>query len=387
MPPWKRGKNAPAASGRDGFDALPDGVLEHILGFLPAPEAVGTCVLARRWRHLWKSATGLRIRCTGDDSSDEEEVEWAGLMKRQGFVDHLMGLRGRAPLESFELVFCRFHYDEDMDCLNRWVEHAVKCQVRMLRIENIDQHHFGQLEDQPLVSPYLARLEIVGLALETNFNDLSSCPSLEHLEITDCNFFSAQKISSQSLKHLIVSNSILGSHKVAVHFCVPSLVSLHLEGHFSKAPVFRSMPSLEDAFVRVAHRHTENLALVFVPITFTFNMEMKHCPTFRKLKSLLLNDFWCVPPDFHALTWMLKHSPVLQKLTLQLSEGPQHKLGIKGRRNPSEISAAILGNLKIVEVKCEVVDERVFKILKFLATLGIRFSLEDVDISEENLEP
>jgi len=114
---------------------------------------------------------------------------------------------------------------------------------------------------------------------------------------------------------------------------------------------------------------------------------MKHCPTFRKLKSLLLNDFWCVPPDFHALTCMLKHSPVLQKLTLQLSEGPQHKLGIKGRRNPSEISAVISGNLKIVEVKCEVVDERVFQILKFLATLGIRFSLEDVDISEENLEP
>ena len=52
-------------------------------------------------------------------------------------------------------------------------------------------------------------------------------------------------------------------------------------------------------------------------------------------------------------------------------QGPQHKLGIKGRRNPSEISAAISGNLKIVEVKCEVVDERVFKILKFLATLGI----------------
>jgi len=289
-----------------------------------------------------------------------------------------------------------------MDCLNRWVEYAVKCQVQMLRIENIDQHHFGQLEDQPLVSPYLTRLEIVGLALETNFNDLSSCPSLEHLEITDCNFFSAQKISSQSLKRLIVSNSILGSHKVAVHFCVPSLVSLHLEGHFSKAPVFWSMSSLEDAFVRVAHRHSncfencypcyrltlhdennkcvllediseaENLALVFVPITFTFNMEMKHCPTFRKLKSLLLNDFWCVPPDFHALTCMLKHSPVLQKLTLQLSEGPQHKLGIKGRRNPSEISAAISGNLKIVEVKCEVVDERVFQILKFLATLGIR---------------
>jgi hypothetical protein len=63
MPPVQPAKRAvpPVAGGGGTINALPDGVLQHILGFLPSAEAVQTSVLARRWRHLWKSATGLRI--------------------------------------------------------------------------------------------------------------------------------------------------------------------------------------------------------------------------------------------------------------------------------------------------------------------------------------
>jgi hypothetical protein len=46
---------------------------------------------------------------------------------------------------------------------------------------------------------------------------------------------------------------------------------------------------------------------------------LKSCPTFNKLKTLLLNAYWCVGPDFDALTCILKHSPVLEKLTLQFA--------------------------------------------------------------------
>lgn len=50
--------------GFDGYcriDVLPDESLQHVLSFLPAREAVQTCVLARRWRHLWRSVPALRI--------------------------------------------------------------------------------------------------------------------------------------------------------------------------------------------------------------------------------------------------------------------------------------------------------------------------------------
>uniref|UniRef100_A0A0A8YY73 F-box domain-containing protein n=1 Tax=Arundo donax TaxID=35708 RepID=A0A0A8YY73_ARUDO len=44
MPPGRRGRNDKRAS---SIDALPDGVLEHILGFVSSEEAVRTYVLAR----------------------------------------------------------------------------------------------------------------------------------------------------------------------------------------------------------------------------------------------------------------------------------------------------------------------------------------------------
>ena len=46
----------------DMFGPLPDEVLCHVLSFLPSREAVQTCRLARRWRHLWRSAPAIRVR-------------------------------------------------------------------------------------------------------------------------------------------------------------------------------------------------------------------------------------------------------------------------------------------------------------------------------------
>ena len=50
---------------------------------------------------------------------------------------------------------------------------------------------------------------------------------------------------------------------------------------------------------------------------FIFEKDLKQCPTFHNLKTLLLNDHWCVAPNFLALTCILKHSPVLEKLKLE----------------------------------------------------------------------
>nr|CAB3491214.1 unnamed protein product [Digitaria exilis] len=49
------------AGGVDWISALPDAVLQHVLGFLPADEAVRMSIVASRWRHLWSSLGRLRI--------------------------------------------------------------------------------------------------------------------------------------------------------------------------------------------------------------------------------------------------------------------------------------------------------------------------------------
>ena len=48
----------------DRISRLPEDIQAQILSFLPAQEAVRTCVLARTWRHVWKSTRRLLITTT-----------------------------------------------------------------------------------------------------------------------------------------------------------------------------------------------------------------------------------------------------------------------------------------------------------------------------------
>ncbi|TVU16798.1 hypothetical protein EJB05_36953, partial [Eragrostis curvula] len=95
-----------------------------------------------------------------------------------------------------------------------------------------------------------------------------------------------------------------------------------------------------------------------------FNRDLRWCPTFSKLKTLLLND-WCVDINVRALACILDHSPVLEKLTLQLDMGFECKAEKEGTYDAVEKLPTISEHLNIVEMKCRVVDMRVWKILRF----------------------
>lgn len=200
---------APAAApgrGGDRIGALPDGVLEDILGFLPAQDAVRTCVLARRWRHLWKSAKALRVVGGGDG-------KFLGSVKELGeFVDNLLLSRGGAPLDTFELNFMGSS-DEEFPSLSIWFRYAVTRKARFLRLRLHNDfesfHALSKLHGLPLVSKHLARLELHGVGVYSSFADFSSCPVLEHLEFNECEF-SFRNILSDSIKHLSITKSISG---------------------------------------------------------------------------------------------------------------------------------------------------------------------------------
>jgi hypothetical protein len=55
----------------------------------------------------------------------------------------------------------------------------------------------------------------------------------------------------------------------------------------------------------------------FLSVQFIFRMDLKGCPTFNRLKSLSLDENWCVP-DEYPLACILEHSPVLEKLSFIL---------------------------------------------------------------------
>ncbi|CAD6344179.1 unnamed protein product [Miscanthus lutarioriparius] len=56
-----RSKRKTADGSTDRLSGLPEGLLLDLLSFLPSRDAVRTCVLARRWRNLWKEVPALRI--------------------------------------------------------------------------------------------------------------------------------------------------------------------------------------------------------------------------------------------------------------------------------------------------------------------------------------
>ncbi|RCV37540.1 hypothetical protein SETIT_8G071700v2 [Setaria italica] len=72
---------------------------------------------------------------------------------------------------------------------------------------------------------------------------------------------------------------------------------------------WRSVDDFNEFVDRLLLRREPNLVI--------FHRDLRWCPTFSKLKTLLLNE-WCVAIDVHALVSILKHSPVLEKLILQL---------------------------------------------------------------------
>ncbi|KAG2556528.1 hypothetical protein PVAP13_8NG203700 [Panicum virgatum] len=79
-----------AAGGADRLGAPCDEVLHCVLSFLPLSETVGTCLLARWWRHVWKSARALRV-----NGADDREYGSVEVLNK--FVNSLLLFRDSAP--------------------------------------------------------------------------------------------------------------------------------------------------------------------------------------------------------------------------------------------------------------------------------------------------
>uniref|UniRef100_A0A453N1K5 F-box domain-containing protein n=1 Tax=Aegilops tauschii subsp. strangulata TaxID=200361 RepID=A0A453N1K5_AEGTS len=194
MPPsGKEGKCAPPVTATDQISALSDQMLHHVLSFLPMQVAVRTCVLARRWRHLWRSTTGLRI--VGLD--EDKYVQVQDLRK---FMNHLLVLRERTHLDTVEIKFDHDDDDDDVRYVNLWTRFAVMCKVRALTLHILEDGYL-YLDNLPLVSEHLVTLDLHSVALPKAFLNFARSPQLVNLNIDDC-FINANKMSSCSLKHL-----------------------------------------------------------------------------------------------------------------------------------------------------------------------------------------
>nr|XP_040249225.1 uncharacterized protein LOC120966767 [Aegilops tauschii subsp. strangulata] len=341
------------SSGDDRISDLPDDILHHVLGFLRADQAVRTCLLARRWRHLWKSMRCLRINDMGSWRKSTDVF-------RNRFINCLLLFRDPgSTLDEVEIVY---NYSEEY-------------------------RHFNNVFE---------KIRDFCVTLKSSFLDFSSCSELVDLNIKDCTL-DARRILSQSLKHLSISGCAFAPNGSRIRISVPNLVALQLIKIAGRTPLLESMPSLETAVVRPCNisgdnchngvlgefcgicqgccgndghndgcilfeglSHAKNLELIQTyPQMFIFRWDLTWCPIFSNLKTLLMNP-WCVQPDFSGLVCMLEHSPVLENLTLQLCKQGIRKCASEVEENPGllEKPPTISGYLKIIKVKCEVIDDR-----------------------------
>ncbi|TVU26103.1 hypothetical protein EJB05_28634, partial [Eragrostis curvula] len=121
---------AAAPSGEDRLSALPDDALLHVLSLLPSEDAVRTCVLAQRWRHLWQSVPAR-----------DGSRRWT-VLKLDRFVTQFFARRdGRSPLRECNIGCFPFGIgpddasDDDLfRFAERWIRSAVsRCQARVLK--------------------------------------------------------------------------------------------------------------------------------------------------------------------------------------------------------------------------------------------------------------
>ncbi|EES08175.2 hypothetical protein SORBI_3005G076800 [Sorghum bicolor] len=364
-------------SGADRISALPDGVREHVLSFLPAHDAVRTTVLARSWRDLWMRSPALCI------------VGWGTVDKFTQFVERLLRLHlsanGEPCAAPMALDSCQFHlspldFNDERDIvankietlMNDWIQCAVCCQVRVLQFSFVRHGPPLDVAFLTLLSEHLTKLELAGVAYHGNV-DLSGCPALQDMNIEDCLFVS-DEIQAPYLKHLTFKTCgfFASNHTL---FRLQSLISLRLTYCYGKIPFLASMPSLATAIVMLDPTdyylpNNDNTSCLLLN-------DLKFAQAFNKLKTLVLTD-WFVAADLSALIWFLNHSPILEKLTLQITKVRRFKNTEGSNKLPK--SSVVSSHLNMVKIECVVVDGIIIEILKILSASGV--PLEQISIQQ-----
>lgn len=260
----KPGKGAKTMAVGDWISGLPDELLHRILSSLPARDAVRTCVLSPRWRHLWLSAPHLNVSTLGFTSK----------ARFAQFVNNLLLRRGHAPLDTFCLRAEGPHilFDSIRDTANLWIYHALRCNVQALSIADNDLNEECETENilrtfhpdrYSFTSSHLKRLHLLYACVSNCLIKqlFSGCPALEDLEMTDCDI-TATEFSSTTLKNLSISTvgfSETKDEEVDIVINMPSLVSLCIGALLCTKPSFINMRSLLTASI-----HSEQTGFEFV---------------------------------------------------------------------------------------------------------------------------
>ncbi|KAL1189770.1 F-box protein [Cardamine amara subsp. amara] len=208
---------------------LPDGVLCHILSFLPTKQAALTSVLSMRWRDLLAFVPYLDIDNSVFLHPEEGKRERPEIIQSfMAFVDRILALQGNSPIKKFSLK-CLTGVDSDR--VDGWIHNVLGRGVSDLDLLIIldcegDNYQLSPkgFECSTLVKlkidigidigwvagtiflPMLKTLVLDSARIDTFDILLPALPALEELVLDDVLCYDSDvNISSASLKSLTIS--------------------------------------------------------------------------------------------------------------------------------------------------------------------------------------
>ncbi|KAM7277248.1 hypothetical protein ACFE04_019114 [Oxalis oulophora] len=241
----------------DYFERLPNESLCHVLSFLPTKEAVATCTLSTRWRHLFKCLTSLDF----NDSliSKHHSCEQILSCIWSSFFDRVMESLEVKRLDKFRINFHSSTLPPSV--VQLWISRVLTCGLQDLDLSIRDDLPDCILVLPPSIFnsnslvvlklcglvfviippsvhlPSLKKLLLVSLMVRNTepVNTLiSGCPILEDLVINKCSWglgLEEINISSVTLKRFNLGYSSLGCKHETLVLDTPSLLELCLTGN------------------------------------------------------------------------------------------------------------------------------------------------------------
>ncbi|KAM0831072.1 hypothetical protein ACQ4PT_065792 [Festuca glaucescens] len=161
VPGGAAGETASHSGGEtaDYLSALPDDLLHRILSSLKAWEVVRTCVLARRWSHLWASATclDLRTRYSTRDFAPDDLCSFISVL----FLFH----NASVPVDMLRLQSSDMMGDFSDDDSSHWISVSMKHNARVIHVVGHRRFH-ALLKGASFVSCHLKILKLLYARLD-----------------------------------------------------------------------------------------------------------------------------------------------------------------------------------------------------------------------------
>ncbi|XP_039838332.1 F-box/FBD/LRR-repeat protein At1g13570-like isoform X2 [Panicum virgatum] len=186
-------RNNKAVANVDIISNLPDVIKDKILCCLPMKEALGTCVLSRKWRYTWASMTELTFR--EDDFDLGNGIEEGVTKNFINFINMVLSLHN-GPILKFELNARRVHLLSPGGHIQRWMLMLSRNGVKEIQIRTKIWRNYK------IPSSFFSCEELEYAFLQGEL--VARCPNLEKLILSRLLSFADISILSTRLKILRV---------------------------------------------------------------------------------------------------------------------------------------------------------------------------------------